>query len=759
MNLRDETIRIHPQNRLGGGFLVFVVACAWSVYAQAGAPGYDRVIELGLTDELHTAVDGTRNSLSVLPIRFHPAGTAGGSSFIYDGQWWMGRSAWVFDGMETHRVGLLEDEHYGDYWDGWTDNRVDHVNATGQAGGRAERYDGSNEIGWSAWIYDGSQTVQVGLIDAEHTQGIQGDTPGYRDSRVETMNNSGQAIGRSERYGDIYSNGLSAWIYNGNDTLRLGFTDATHTDAGDDNHRVSVAEAINEAGQAFGYSRRFDVGGTNRSAWFYDGQEQHRVGFTGGQYVNGEGRQESRVVDMNESGELAGWSRIYSDAVGNLTSLGLHAWHYDHDSQTASKIGYYDDEHTRQLASGNINQHSSPFAINEAGQVIGFSRSYSDTDEAAFGSTAWLYDAETDSHSRLGLTGGDYVDQDTGVYRSTPHLLSNAGQVGGITMRPNDESFFGQTPTSRNAWFYDGEETHLVGLVDDRHTRNTGLQVSDVIALNEAGQMIGVSNRYEGGSALGQSAWFFDSATRQTHKLVFSERSDGRAFTSPEYLSETGAVFGFYNHYDADDNLTSGNLFYWSPAEGMRDLDAMLIIDPETSGWSSLGTIDSVGELNQLLGRGTVMLENGTAYDAPFLITALEVVIDPEPFQKWMDNLSPGDQPPLGQRGRKDTPAGDGVANLLKYAFGLLPMEPAADAQPKLVTVEGKLALEFSRKPDANVLYLLEGSYDLNDWTEVTIDSENTTSLPDEREFVQMVTDHPVAAEDPYFLRLRVYEP
>lgn len=133
--------------------------------------------------------------------------------------------------------------------------------------------------------------------------------------------------------------------------------------------------------------------------------------------------------------------------------------------------------------------------------------------------------------------------------------------------------------------------------------------------------MIGVSNRYEGGSDLGQSGWFFDSADMQTHKLVFSERSDGRAFTSPEYLSETGAVFGFYNHYDANDSLTTGNLFYWSQAEGMHDLDGMLISDPETFGWSSLGTIDSVGELNQLLGRGTVMLGNGTTYDAPFLIT------------------------------------------------------------------------------------------------------------------------------------------
>lgn len=433
MKRDNKTSRLHLQTRLIGSLMGLLVACAWTKSAHAGAPSYNRVIELGLTDELHTADDGTRNSLGILPIQFHPAGTAGGSSFIYDGQWWMGRSAWVFDGVETHRAGLLEDEHNGDYWGGWTNNRVDHVNAIGQAGGRAERYDGSDEIGWSAWIYDGNQTVQVGLIDAEHTEGAQGYMPDYRDSRVEAMNNSGQAIGRSTRYSDVYSNGQSAWIYNGNDTVRLGFTDAVHTDAGNDNYRYSLAEGINEAGQAYGYSRRYDVGGTNRSAWFYDGQEQHRLGFTGGQYVSGDGRQESRVVGMNESGQLAGWSRTYIDAEGNLSALGMSAWHYDHDSQTTTKIGYYDAEHTRELASGDIRQHSSSFAINESGQVIGFSRSYSDTDEFAFGSTAWLYDANSDSHTRLGLTGSDYVDQDTGVHVSSPQLLNNAGHVGGIT--------------------------------------------------------------------------------------------------------------------------------------------------------------------------------------------------------------------------------------------------------------------------------------------------------------------------------------
>ena len=201
------------------------------------------------------------------------------------------------------------------------------------------------------------------------------------------------------------------------------------------------------------------------------------------------------------------------------------------------------------------------------------------------------------------------------------------------------------------------------------------------------------------------------------------------------------------------------------PTLSLSLVPALLFASPEItshviSGGGGAASAASV-ELHGTLGQPVagVSATGDTVLSAGFWNVTLEVVVDPESFQNWMDNLDPADQPPLGQRGPGDTPAGDGVANLLKYAFGLLPMVPAADAQPKLVGVEGNLALEFSRDPDANVSYLLQGSTDLEDWAEVTIDEENTAPLPDEREFVQMVTDQSVAQEDRYFLRLRVSEP
>ena len=201
------------------------------------------------------------------------------------------------------------------------------------------------------------------------------------------------------------------------------------------------------------------------------------------------------------------------------------------------------------------------------------------------------------------------------------------------------------------------------------------------------------------------------------------------------------------------------------PTLSLALVPAFLFASPEITshvvsgggGSVSAGSVELHGTLGQAVAG--VSATDNVVLSAGFWNVTLEVVVDPESFQNWMDNLDPADQPPPGQRGPGDMPAGDGVANLLKYAFGLLPMEPAADAQPKLVGVEGNLALEFARNPEANVSYLLKGSTDLEDWSEVTIDEENTGPLPGDREFVQMVTDRTVAQEDRYFLRLKVSEP
>jgi hypothetical protein len=148
----------------------------------------------------------------------------------------------------------------------------------------------------------------------------------------------------------------------------------------------------------------------------------------------------------------------------------------------------------------------------------------------------------------------------------------------------------------------------------------------------------------------------------------------------------------------------------------------------------------------------------GSRLAAGFWNAGPEVVVEPdESFQKWMDNLPPGDQPPAGERGPDDEPTGDGMSNLLKYALGLMPMTPSADSAPKLVIEQDKLVLELGRSPDAAVRFHLEASPDLETWSDIGFDENTTDSdIGDSRERVRLLTTIETTRQDTHFLRLRV---
>jgi hypothetical protein len=87
-------------------------------------------------------------------------------------------------------------------------------------------------------------------------------------------------------------------------------------------------------------------------------------------------------------------------------------------------------------------------------------------------------------------------------------------------------------------------------------------------------------------------------------------------------------------------------------------------------------------------------------------------------LSEW--TLLPGT--PANQPGALDTPAGDGVCNLLKFVLGVAPMDSAAARLPRAVIVAGQgtdrhLAVEFTRNTLARgIEYDLEISTDLKSW-------------------------------------------
>ncbi len=160
------------------------------------------------------------------------------------------------------------------------------------------------------------------------------------------------------------------------------------------------------------------------------------------------------------------------------------------------------------------------------------------------------------------------------------------------------------------------------------------------------------------------------------------------------------------------------------------------------------------------LGQPLAGTASGGEYELSggFWNVALEVVVKPDgTFEAWIENLPEEQKPPEGRRGPADDPAGDGMSNLLKYALGLMPMTPSAEAAPALAMQEGRLALELERSREAAVIFELEGSTDLTEWAYISFAEEILNpDLPGNRERLRLVTDLAPGEDSRHFLRLRV---
>ena len=133
-----------------------------------------------------------------------------------------------------------------------------------------------------------------------------------------------------------------------------------------------------------------------------------------------------------------------------------------------------------------------------------------------------------------------------------------------------------------------------------------------------------------------------------------------------------------------------------------------------------------------------------------------------ESFEVWMGRLPEEERPPEGRRGPEDEPAGDGLGNLVKYAFGLMPLTPAADQAPRLITVPVEdngvwrdyLTLEFVRSTTAAVELSVGGAADLGEWGMARVVTEVVQPLRGGREVVRLITDVAVEDHPHYFIRL-----
>jgi hypothetical protein len=456
------------------------------------------------------------------------------------------------------------------------------LNEAGNAAGYSERFNGgSNDRGRSAWLYDGTSTINIGLTGPEFTR-----SDGYKYSNVGSpLNEAGQIVGNSDRFNGGNNFGRTAWLYDGATTIDIGLTGSEY--ARSDGYRSSLADEINQAGQAIGHSARYS-GSTNlgQTAWFYDGVTTIPIGLTGSEHTRSDGLRWSEVLSLYDSGHATGYSRRYNGS----SNSGSTPWVYDGVATIPMELS--DGEHT-----GSSGRRQSSIEHFNAGNVLGSSDRFFGSSNS-YGNTLWLYDGLTTA--KIGLTGQEHTSN-TGSRYLSAYSMNAAGQALGYSTRYNGGSL--SADLGRSVWFYDGASTIPIGLTGSAHTRSDGYKYSQGLQMNEAGQVLGCS--WRGGSfEMGEDAWFYDPTLGQTITLNLSTRSDGYASSSAAYLGEDGLVLGSYTLFDALDNDLGRRAFYFTIADGLRDLGSLVDGDLESSGWHFLASVFRANGLGQILGNG-----------------------------------------------------------------------------------------------------------------------------------------------------------
>ncbi len=388
--------------------------------------------------------------------------------------------------------------------------------------------------------------VQAEVADAYRIDRLGFTGPGFISTNGDelsgpvALNPSGLVIGFSARYSGSDRAGTAGWIDDGSGPVEVGL-------AGDDylnafGLSTTNPVLINAAGQAVGTTSPTQGGA---AAWIDDGSGATRLGLIGSDYQRFDGYQNSEPAFLNDQGLAAGHSTRYDPSVVTFRNKGQSAWLDDGSGPT--RIGLIGDGY---LNTDNDYTYSEVRALNQQGLAAGISERFNGSEQ--IGQAAWLDDGS--GPIRIGFTGNGFQDN-TGVAFSTVQGLSGQGVALGWS-----EPYSATQPNGRALWLDDGSGPVGLGFTDAVHTSSTGRRYSEAVGMNPAGQVTGFSERYEGDTLNGRTAWVDDGSGPRQLGLTGDEyrrASDGFENSLAGLINGSGTVVGQSARFDGSDILAT----------------------------------------------------------------------------------------------------------------------------------------------------------------------------------------------------------
>ncbi len=285
------------------------------------SPATGATQRIGIYDSLHTENGYDANTPVALNAVGQVAGTA--NHFKNTGLPYNGQDAWIYSPATntTQQIGLVDSAHTqtGDY----SYHKPVALNDSGQIAGYSNRFSGSTDQGWDAWLYSSktNKTQMIGLTDAAHTQ-----TGGYSYNQPNSfnltagLNSAGQVAGFAKRDNGNTDEGQDTWLYSPatNTTQMIGLTDAAHTQTGGYSfNQNQSANPLNTIGQVVGTAKRYS-GSTDEGedVWLYDSAKNTTYNLVSSPSASGYAS--SEISYLGDDGTVLGDYKVNGGATQDL---------------------------------------------------------------------------------------------------------------------------------------------------------------------------------------------------------------------------------------------------------------------------------------------------------------------------------------------------------------------------------------------------------------------------------------------------------
>lgn len=376
-----------------------------------------------------------------------------------------------------------------------------------------------------------------------------------------TITDAGDIFGFSVAGFELNGNNLgtfTSWRANSAGAIRLGLTGPQYVEP-TTGASISSMRASNSAGQAVGDQARGSLDNDiffngDADQWFFDGSTFRTIGLNAS-ILNTVApfREQNFVADLNESGvAVGGYSALVpvDPDVFPFAAFIVNGW-YSRDGVTAP-LGLTGDGF---IDSRTGKRFSQVTGINDQNKIIGYSSTFR-PEGSRLSEIAWIFDLETSSYQQMGLTGEAFTFGEEGISRTVPSLIGEDGTVVGITTAATGSKVPG-------TWMFQNGVTTQIGLIGERFGLASEGNTSSLAALNNTGMAIGRTRidtgvqNFDEPAVFAQAAWVAVNGVTRRLGPTTSEFVTAAGLEQGDVvaLNDAGLIIGTSSVYTSDGRL------------------------------------------------------------------------------------------------------------------------------------------------------------------------------------------------------------